>query len=70
MQGDPAYLVFNQITQYYRDPRALFLDLPFDFKNQAGLNAYSQKVQASIVSLNQLSRTPPNTSDFQSIYQI
>jgi hypothetical protein len=53
VEGDPAYLVFNQIKPYYRNQTALFIDLKVNFDSKAGLESYAHEVEKAVQALDQ-----------------
>jgi hypothetical protein len=52
VEGDPAYMVFNQVKEYYpRNPPALFINLTFNFQSVAGMNHYMVQVEEAMGAL-------------------
>jgi hypothetical protein len=49
-EGDPAYIIFNQIKEYYEgsDRPAAFVDLSFDYYTKAGFNKYAAQVNKAV----------------------
>jgi len=49
-EGDPAYIVFNQIKPYYEgsDHPAVFIDLPFDYSTKTGFGKYTALVNKAV----------------------
>ena len=49
-EGDPAYVVFNQIKQYYPGNHpAFFVDLVFNFQSASGLDKYANSVKEAVI---------------------
>jgi hypothetical protein len=50
-EGDPAYLVYNHIKDFYVDYPAIFIDLQFNFETADGLEQYAGEVNRAVQRL-------------------
>jgi hypothetical protein len=51
VEGDPAYLVYNHIKDFYVDHPAVFVDLQFNFETADGLEKYAGEVDRAVQRL-------------------
>jgi hypothetical protein len=50
-EGDPAYLIYNHIKDFYMNYPTIFIDLQFNFKMADGLEQYAGEVNRAVERL-------------------